>query len=464
MPGNFIVVPDTSLLVVGETRRLAVEATLDLKAYEGRAEWASSNSTVATVDAAGYVRAIGEGEAIITVTTGGRSASAPVYVQRYSKSLRFAQVTTGIYHACGLTTDGAVYCWGDGSVGQLGTTSPTDQCETTSTDRHGNPFRFIGRCSAVPVHIASSELFTSITATDFGTCAVNAAGSLFCWGVYQDPSRFQSAIPLATGGQHTYVRVSPPCALTSRGEAYCWGPNYNGSLGTGSITSPSVASPDDPVLVGGGHLWKAIDARVGSACGIATDGITYCWGLNNSQQLGVAPDTLPPPCRVDCRASPTPLARQVPLTQISIGGPINCGLTAEGEAYCWGYRYGSANSGWQVPNSLGSTRYSTIAAGNYESCAISVDRSTFCWGSGVGSAPALPASADPASVVLPVTMSTVGKPGWGACGIGTDGLAYCWGASRFGMLGDGGLPAMGIRAEPDSFALPRIGKPVFGQR
>src|SRR5205823_3368051 len=42
----------------------------------------SSNTAVAAVDAAGVLRAVGDGEAVITATVGGKSASAQVAVAR----------------------------------------------------------------------------------------------------------------------------------------------------------------------------------------------------------------------------------------------------------------------------------------------------------------------------------------------------------------------------------------------
>ncbi|HEX6047786.1 MAG TPA: Ig-like domain-containing protein [Gemmatimonadaceae bacterium] len=461
--GDFIVVPDTSLLVVGTGRRLAVEQTTDLMAYEGRARWTSSNTSVATVDAAGYVRALGEGTTVITVTTDGRSASAPVFVQRYAKPLHFAQVTTGASHACGLTTDGAAYCWGGNASGQLGTTRPVDRCEYTSMDRHGNRWRSTEPCSAVPVRVESDEVFTSIAATEFGACAVNGAGSLFCWGSFGDPAAPLSPAVRVVGGQHAYASVSPPCALTTGGDAYCWGDNYLGTLGTGSVSSPTQASAADPALVSGGHSWREIDARGGTVCGITTADKTYCWGLNNYYQLGVGPDTMPLQCRVACRAAPTEVATEAAFEHVSVGGPVTCALTAAGEAYCSGYRYhrlDAPDPSWTVPTSLGSTRYQAIAAGDFESCAVSAAGATSCWGAGGASAPVLPTSLDPAGVSLPVVMRTVTKPDWASCGIGTDERVYCWGSSTRGMLGDGELPAMGYGSLPES----RVGDAVIGQR
>src|ERR1051326_9630818 len=42
-------------------------------------------------------------------------------------SVSFVEISAGFGHSCGRTQNGAVYCWGDNSVGQLGDGTTTDR-------------------------------------------------------------------------------------------------------------------------------------------------------------------------------------------------------------------------------------------------------------------------------------------------------------------------------------------------
>jgi alpha-tubulin suppressor-like RCC1 family protein len=98
--------------------------------------------------------------------------------------LRFASISAGDDHTCGLTTRGAAYCWGDNSDGELGDGTMTDSGEDG------------------PQAVIGGLRFASID----------------------------------DGEGHT-------CGLTTRGAAYCWGDNSDGQLGDGTIDDSDENGP-----------------------------------------------------------------------------------------------------------------------------------------------------------------------------------------------------------------------------
>ena len=63
---------------------------------------------------------------------------------------------------------------------------------------------------------------------------------------------------------------------------YCWGQNASGQLPNGTTTASLT-----PVPVGGGKFrLSSIRAGLWYACGLTAAGRAYCWGRNNSGQLG----------------------------------------------------------------------------------------------------------------------------------------------------------------------------------
>jgi hypothetical protein len=84
-----------------------------------------------------------------------------------------------------------------------------------------------------------------------------------------------TALALAAGAVHT-------CAVLTDRTAWCWGQNLQGQLGDGTNTHRS-----SPVAVSGRARASSRSSQPGAVtCGFARDGTEYCWGLNQSGQLG----------------------------------------------------------------------------------------------------------------------------------------------------------------------------------
>jgi alpha-tubulin suppressor-like RCC1 family protein len=246
--------------------------------------------------------------------------------------LRFRSVTAGGAHTCGLTTDGLVYCWGGNGSGQLGdgTTGVRARPELVAAGRRrfaslsagvehtcgltvdnlaycwgSNANGQLGDSSRVarrlrPVRVAGRRQFRQLDAGAFHTCAITLTSRAFCWGdggagQLGTGGTSRSLWPQRVAGGLSLERVtagdSYTCAEATTNRAYCWGDNFSGQLGDGTR-----AARWTPVAVSGGLQFVQLTAGESHSCGRVTSGAVYCWGENRWSQLGdgTADDRLTP--------------------------------------------------------------------------------------------------------------------------------------------------------------------------
>lgn len=160
------------------------------------------------------------------------------------------KIAVGGYHMCALMDDGAVRCWGDGGLGNLG------------HGRGGDPIGDDETAAAtIPLYFESPVV--DLAAAYWHTCVLLENGSVRCWG--DGSSSGQLGLPGITRlGDHEPitsvdpVRVGGPvariflyedgtCAVMRAGGLRCWG--YNGGI-LGYPFRHNIGEDEHPESVG----------------------------------------------------------------------------------------------------------------------------------------------------------------------------------------------------------------------
>ena len=438
---SVVVAPDTTTFsTLIETGQLTASAhTADGDTVSGTTfAWSSSRVSVATVSVSGVVTPISNGFATITATSEGRSGSAEVIVRVVIGPMKFARMSAGSSHACGITALGQPYCWGENRDGRLGDSTLTVRPE--------------------PVPVVGGLTLQSISAGGVHTCGVTTRGAAYCWGEdafgqlgngteAEDP---QCSVPCsskpvwASNGltfRSVDAGVDHTCGVTVPGRAFCWGKNTLGQLGSDTGPAPdecALSCSTTPSAVFGQFIFESVLAGGTHSCGVTTDGQAYCWGDNTFGQLGDGTTTT--------RREPVPVAGGLTVQSVHPGERHTCALTNAGLAYCWGDNaHGQLGDGTSavrhqpVPVAGGLTLQS-VHAGGAHTCALTTADQPYCWGwnnfgqLGDGTNTE---QHEPAPVTGGLGFQSVYAGGAHSCGLTTEGQPYCWGRNTFGELGDG---------------------------
>jgi alpha-tubulin suppressor-like RCC1 family protein len=185
---------------------------------------------------------------------------------------------------------------------------------------------------------------------------------------------------IAVGGWST-------CALKSEGTVWCWGSNFDGQLGDGSTEDRETPGP-----VSGLTGVTALSAGEDHACAVLSDGTVWCWGGNQFGKLGDGVEVHQVcdgpewTFHVDCSPLPLLVAGAPSAVDVSAGERHTCIVSADGSAWCWG-----ANESGQLGDGtvtdrgtpvqvLGLGDLTSVATGGYHTCAMQSSSRTWCWG------------------------------------------------------------------------------------
>ncbi|MBC7897014.1 MAG: Ig-like domain-containing protein [Cytophagaceae bacterium] len=157
----------------------------------------------------------------------GTTTNAPFPVQIPGGAPPYAQLTAGAAHTCALTSTGAAWCWGLGNSGQLGNNAASIQLSPVAVQAPGvafvelaaGAFHTCGRTAAGAIWCWGQN--------DVGQVGSNnAADALIAVPVQGAPPPF---VELVSGGGHS-------CARTAAGDVWCWGSNGEGQLGNPAVS------------------------------------------------------------------------------------------------------------------------------------------------------------------------------------------------------------------------------------
>ncbi|MFO0615553.1 MAG: hypothetical protein U0414_23370 [Polyangiaceae bacterium] len=251
-------------------------------------------------------------------------------------------VAMGLRSACALTTDGAVYCWGDNEFGQLGVPLTTVSSET--------PVKVTGLPSSATAPVTQLR----VDKDDYPMGCALAGGQVYCWGANyggalgHDPAMDPACGSTACSFGAQAVRTSQGfltgiveigvgrnwgCALDGNGAVWCWGADSYGTNGIGTSSSARFTADKvggnlptiSHIAIDGWHDAFAIDAA----------GNVFGWGRNSYGSLALGKVGNGPGCGGGCEWLPVPTLLKS-VAQLSSGGNVGLALLTDGSVVGWG--------------------------------------------------------------------------------------------------------------------------------
>lgn len=131
-----------------------------------------------------------------------------------------------------------------------------------------------------------------------------------------------------------------------------------------------------------------------------------------------------------------PSAEPLTFQKVAVGFQWSCGITTDGQAFCWGQNFIGGRWAHARPSAVPTDlRFFDLGSGNWYACGLTVaDSATYCWGqhydAGQGTAPVLRASTRLRAI-------HVGGEATMICGTTADDVAHCMGRNERGQAGVG---------------------------
>ena len=242
--------------------------------------------------------------------------------------------------------------------------------------------RFASCCTSL-VMMGTCYVFLQIATSDLHSCGILVNGSMVCWGRNSEGQCDVPSTGLSWIALPRYLDADRSCGITVDGAVHCWGDE-------GSIVRELQQFAEQ-----GGHVWRTVSMSWGymDVCAVDVEGVGFCG-------LGKIPASL----------------LQLRWKRIEVLDNCFCGLTLEGEGYCW-------DEGRITALPLHADGSWTDISGSYDNTVcLSRDSQVLCW-----------TMRNPSLTLIPRAELTEGKE-WrvfnAPCGITVDDELVCRGTNE----------------------------------